>query len=291
MKRRSLFAWLGGLLAAIIGSDRLISARSQSSYPPPMTPEHRLEWDRLRAKALAALPYPRVEVPGARALLEWKRLRAEGRGWPVIVGDDEQLDAIAEQFSLEDEAVFPMPSGVRPSAAVRPPTPAAILAEAATLDFPKSLAQWSGTDPDMPEPPLGEWPKSSAVEGSGLTVANDILSGKPFARVHILIIPTTRSWEVPAYLRWGNWNACPPPAQHVAALRRWNQHFGVELVGINRDTLNLRASRQPADRKAAVALAREHYRYCPDVIDQGVGSLSALAALLTLNDWWFFWWD
>lgn len=292
MTRRALFGWFGGLLAAIIGSTRPAPARTQSSYPPPMSPERRAEWDRMRARMLAALPYPRVEVPGERALAEWERLRAEGRGWPVIVGDDEQLDAIAEQFSLEDQAVFPPPPGVpSPFGDAPAPTPTAILAEAATLSFPESLAQWSGTDPDQPEPPLGEWPAPRAVEGSGLTVASDILSGKPFPLVHILLIPTTRSWEVPAYLRWGNWNACPPPAQHVAALRRWHERFGVELVGMNRDTLNLRTARRPADREAALALAREHYPYCPDVIDQGLGSLSALAAVLMADDWWYFWWD
>lgn len=289
MRRRTLLRWFGGLLAAIVGSTRPAPVRAQSSYPPPMPPGRRAEWDRMRARVLAALPYPRIEVPGERALAEWERLRAEGRGWPVIVGDDEQLDALAEQFSLEDQAVFPMPPGApSPFGDASPPTPAAILAEAATLSFPESLAHWSGNDPELPEPPLGEWPAPGAVEGSGLTVASDILSGESFPLVHILLIPTTRSWEVPAYLRWGNWNACPPPAQHVAALRRWHERFGVELVGINRDTLNLRAARRPADRAVALALGLEHYSYCPDVIDQGVGSLSALAAMLMANDWWYF---
>lgn len=256
-----------------------------------MPPERRAEWDRARVRMLAALPYPRVEVPGEHVLVEWERLRAEGRGWPVIIGDDEQLDAIAEQFSLEDPAVFPMSPGVPSLGDALPPTPSAILAESAKLSFPESLAQWSGTDPDLPDPPLGEWPAPGAVESSGLTVASDILSGKPFPLVHILLIPTSRSWEVPAYLRWGNWNACPPPAQHVAALRRWHERFGVELVGINRDTLNVRAARRPADRDVALALGREHYSYCPDVIDQGLDGLSALAAHLMANDWWYFWWD
>ncbi|MBW6525735.1 DUF4253 domain-containing protein [Sphingomonas sp. RHCKR7] len=211
----------------------------------------------------------------------------------MIIGDDEQLDAIAEQYSSQDQAVFPWaPPGVAsPFGNARAPTPAAILAEAATLTFPASLARWSGTDPDLPEPPLGEWPMRSAVEETGLTVASDVLSGRFFRLVHILLIPTTHSWEVPAYLRWGDWNGCPPPAQHVAALRHWHERFGVELVGMDRDTLNLRATRRPADREAALALAHEQYRYCQDIIDQGVGSLSELAALLMNKDWWFFWWD
>ncbi len=257
-----------------------------------MSPENRAEWDKLRARMLAALPYRRIEVSGERALEEWRRLRAEGQGWPVIVGDDEQLDAIAEQFSIDQLEGSSLSSGVASrSGDARLPSPTAILEEAAGLAFPESLTKWPGADPDLPDPPVGEWPAASTIAGGALTIATDVLSGKPLQRVHILLIPTTKSWEVPAYLRWGNWNACPPPAHHVAALRHWNERFGVELVGINRDTLNLLAARRPADRQTAIALAREHYKYCPDTIDQGVGSVSALAAMLMSGDWWFFWWD
>jgi hypothetical protein len=38
-------------------------------------------------------------------------------------------------------------------------------------------------------------------------------------------------------------------------------------------------------------LAREHYLYCNDVVDQGTNDLSTLAALLAASDWWYFWWD
>lgn len=276
MTEHRRLGWFNGLLSAIARCARSITFRTQFG-DPPTPPGRRPHSDEARARMLAALPYPRVEVPGALALAEWERLRAEGRGWPVIVGNDEQLEAIAELFSLYDEAAFP--------------TPAAILAEAATLSLPEVLAQRVDADPDWPAPPLGEWPAPGAVGRNGLTVASEILSGKPFPRVHILLIPTAHGWEVPAYLRWGGWNGCPAPAEHVAALRHWHERFGVEPIGLHLDTLNLRAVRRPADRAGALALAREHYSYCPDVVDQGVGSLSALAALLLADDWWFFWWD
>jgi hypothetical protein len=53
----------------------------------------------------------------------------------------------------------------------------------------------------------------------------------------------------------------------------------------------LRVARRPATREAALELAREQYLYCNDIVDQGTGSLSGLAASLTTDDWWFFWWD
>jgi Domain of unknown function (DUF4253) len=118
-----------------------------------------------------------------------------------------------------------------------------------------------------------------------------MIGGRPLPKVHIVTLPTTQSWEVPAWLRWGNWNGCPPAAYHCAALRDWQARFGAELVAINHDTINIRVKRRPADRAEALALAREHYAYCPDTVDQGMDTIEALAALLLVSDWWFFWWD
>jgi hypothetical protein len=110
-------------------------------------------------------------------------------------------------------------------------------------------------------------------------------------KVHIALIPTDDWTTIPAHLQWGGWNACPHPEFHVAALRSWRDRFGAELVGLSRDTLELRVSRRPQTREAALELAREQYAYCNDIVDQGVGTLSVLAADLMADPWWFFWWD
>jgi hypothetical protein len=122
-------------------------------------------------------------------------------------------------------------------------------------------------------------------------VALDLVSGNFHDRVHILLLPTRNGWEAPAYLRWGDWNACPPPEYHVAALRHWHQRFGAELVGINGDTMNVKARTRPKDREQSLKLARDLCGYCPDIVDQGVGSIAALAAGLMASDWWYLWWD
>jgi Domain of unknown function (DUF4253) len=57
------------------------------------------------------------------------------------------------------------------------------------------------------------------------------------------------------------------------------------------DVLNLRAASKPKSREEALALAAEHYEFCPDTVDQGVGTLETLAACLLEHDWWYFWWD
>jgi len=144
--------------------------------------------------------------------------------------------------------------------------------------------------PPSKGPPIGTWPDAPQPAGPGLSVVYD-LKGKPLDRVHILLIPTQEGAAVPAFLRWGGWNACPAPEYQVAALRAWHERYGAELIGISGDVINLRVARRPTTRDAAMDLAREQYLYCEDIVDQGVGALAPLAATLMQEDWWFFWWD
>ena len=139
-------------------------------------------------------------------------------------------------------------------------------------------------------PPIGEWPERPPVS-EGLSVAR--IGPREKKRIYIAIIPTADWTEIPAHLNWGGWNAVPQPEFHVAAFRSWRDRFGAELVGMSRDTLipNIRVTQRPKDKASALELAREQYLYCSDVIDQGHGSYSMLAASLLANDWWWFWWD
>ena len=40
-----------------------------------------------------------------------------------------------------------------------------------------------------------------------------------------------------------------------------------------------------------MALAREQFVYCPDIVYQGTGTLAGLAAALLEGTTWYFWWD
>ncbi|MEM9496172.1 MAG: DUF4253 domain-containing protein [Pseudomonadota bacterium] len=155
-----------------------------------------------------------------------------------------------------------------------------------------ALEEFIASDPidDDYEPEMGRWPWLKPRE-AGLSVAYDVLSGKPLPSVNIVLIPTDDWTEAPAYLRWGNWNDNPPPEYHVAALRSWRDRYGAELVGLSHDVMNIRVVNKPGTRDEAVELAREHYAYCSDIVDQGTGTFAPLAASLKANKWWYFWWD
>jgi Domain of unknown function (DUF4253) len=141
-------------------------------------------------------------------------------------------------------------------------------------------------------PEVGVWPGDvGEQQDDALLVAADPLSGKPYEKVHIALIPTDDWTTIPAYLRWGGWNGCPPPEFHVAALRSWRDRYGVELVGLSFDMMNLRVARRPHSRDEAIALAREQYVYCRETIEPPKQTYSMLAADLMASNWWYFWWS
>jgi Domain of unknown function (DUF4253) len=280
------------------------------------------------SQAIAAFPYERMEVAGDQALATWESLRASRPGSsPVVLGDDDQFrrivqgsagwpggptrrtteqildaaarlrhpdDLVAKHSSdmarareramqlMRERPDLRMPSDIR-----LPPDLGAVLG-----GTPRALSLEEMLAATVLEsgPALGEWP-SEPMGAPQLTVATETLSGSPLSRVQLVVLPTNDWTAIPAYLQWGNWNACPPPEYHVAALRSWRDRFGAELIGLSHDVMNIRVTRRPETRDAALDLAREQYVYCSDIVDQGVETLSALAAVLMESDWWYFWWD
>ena len=92
-------------------------------------------------------------------------------------------------------------------------------------------------------------------------------------------------------LSYGNWNECPRPEVHCAFHRQWQESYGAEITGISGDIIECVVSKPPTDEKAATILAWEQYWYCSDIVEQGVNSISNLAATLLNSTYWYFWWD
>lgn len=108
----------------------------------------------------------------------------------------------------------------------------------------------------------------------------------------VALIPARAGFEVPGLMSWQgavNWEL--DGADHVAVVRRWHDFYGAELVTLAFDTLELLVPRPPVDPMEAATVAVDQYAYCPDVVDQGVGSVPALAAGQVRSPSWYFWWD
>jgi hypothetical protein len=146
--------------------------------------------------------------------------------------------------------------------------------------------------PELQGVERADWPEDAEPScrlSIGVTLTHD--QDMNSYNVTIALLPTSQSWQAPAILKFGGWNACPRPHEHVAFLRYWQEHCGAQVVCLTRDTIECLVSRPPQSRFDALLLARDQYCYCSDIIVQGVGSLDALAARLLHGESWYFWWD
>lgn len=140
-------------------------------------------------------------------------------------------------------------------------------------DDAEALAALIGTWPDEQPAPTDFWILHATF---------------PSPWLELRLVPTAIAWHVPTFFTYGNG---PPPHVHVAVLKRWQRRFGAEIVTSAGDTVEMRVKRPPSTRRAVWALAFDHYAYCPDVVEQGTGTIGQLAASLLDCETWYFWWD
>ncbi|MBC7174393.1 MAG: DUF4253 domain-containing protein, partial [Polyangiaceae bacterium] len=149
----------------------------------------------------------------------------------------------------------------------------------------------AGFEASLERPEPDESPSDDAAPFAGFATPNDLVTGRPHPLVAVALFPVHAGFEVPALVGWGGWNACPYPEEHVSLLRHFHERFGAELVCMTQDVLELEVTRPPAHFEDALPLARLMHAYCPDIVEQGVGSVGALASGLVGGTSWFFWWD
>jgi hypothetical protein len=138
----------------------------------------------------------------------------------------------------------------------------------------------------------GKWPKAPShfcfeAIAAPVKFTEDM---KP-RKVKLALLPAPEGWKAPAFMTWGGWNGSPGPALHCAAMRYWEQTYGAEVVALTSDEWEARVLRPPQTRKEALRLAKDHFHYCQDRVNQQEESLDALASKLYKADAWYFWWD
>lgn len=211
-----------------------------------------------------------VTVRGVNALQQlqaWRAAFAQGSGaYPLIVGDAQDLALLLE--ALEP----PADGGV------------ASTAEARALDAEAWLKAHNGAR-------RLRWPGGEASPNVSLQALVDLRSDRLKACVHVALVELDEPWTLFTRLGFGGWNACPAAAVHAALHRRWAEQFGAEPVALSASTVECLVARPPQQKAASLTLAAEQQAYCPDIVEQGVGSGGALAATLLQAPVWYFWWD
>lgn len=228
------------------------------------------------AASLAPFPFHLVSAQGADAVAVWRRYQAEWRKEgcsAVVIGDADEVKIRAELLSKNTGEVAEV---LRAAAG-----------QSAIEFFEQREAEYSQDEINLE---IGEWP-TEPVPLSSLSAHTNISSGQPKPTIYIAKIPTPHVWEIPAHLEAGGWNDCPDSAAHAAVLKYWHEKHGAEIYSLTADVLECVVSRPPTTREAALALAREQFLFCSDIVHQGTESVELLAASLLNAEVWFFWWD
>lgn len=74
----------------------------------------------------------------------------------------------------------------------------------------------------------------------------------------------------------------------IKKLKEWYERYPFEIIGCSFDGVEAQFSKQPEDMEK---FAQEVYEFCPDVVDQGAGSVEELANEMKKANMLYLWWD
>ena len=74
----------------------------------------------------------------------------------------------------------------------------------------------------------------------------------------------------------------------IGTLYRWHTKHPFTITGAGPDWVEGKFIKQPADM---AAFAKEVYAFCPDIVDQGSGSVEEMAKEMKDNNMLYLWWD
>ena len=243
-----------------------------------------------------------LSVPGDKTLSAWEKFRASAKKtgfWPVIMGEKSSFEYMKNglqhiQHSKEEapkqsffSRLFKKP---QPAVQAERETPAEIIQNGELIDPDQWRSERQQSDPETYTAPRGDWP-SEYKQKNTFYVIDEAVSANPVKDLYLALIPTTSSWQAPAYLYFGDWNFCPPCEVHTSILSKWQQAYGAEIVAVTSETIELSVSNPPKTREDALKLAEEQFIYCEDIVLQGTETLETLGAELLNSKTWFFWWD
>jgi hypothetical protein len=111
------------------------------------------------------------------------------------------------------------------------------------------------------------------------------IGGKPDT---LAVLPTADPYQVMTIIGTDGANYGKDTGALITWLRALEPEQPFELTGIGFDFLS---GRFTTPIKDPAGLAARMYDFCPDIVDQGVGSVDALATELRRTGSLYFWWD
>ena len=135
---------------------------------------------------------------------------------------------------------------------------------------------------------LGEYVEN----GIGNTSFNGIINDETGRTLPLLLaeVPANQPWQILAWFPIGGWEHCPKAEHLVSVAKHWFEEFGAVPAVISEGIMEFVVP-HPVSEEESFPLAKEHYAFCTDIVDQNLGTINALAAVLRKSTVWFFGWE
>ena len=135
---------------------------------------------------------------------------------------------------------------------------------------------------------LGEYVEN----GIGNTSFNGIINDETGQTRPLLLaeVPVNQPWQILAWFPIGGCDHCPQAEHLVSVAKHWYEGFGAVPAVISEGIIEF-AVPHPVREEESLPLAKEHYAFCTDIVDQNLGTINALADVLRKSTVWFFWWE
>jgi hypothetical protein len=217
----------------------------------------------------------------------WPRLRAQHARsglWPVLLDDSMQSWSLGQ--------IAPEPPGQIDGYNV-----AAFMAEVWTDMVESRTGRGAGGADDLADlMPFGRRCPGPAPPGDPLdapdTAADRCAGELADGSTRLALAAAARGADVLAVMGWqGAVNHNEWVAPLAAVVRSWEDRFGVRLVRMGFNTLDMSVAAPPVTVDQALHVAAEHWTFCPDITYQSSGTLAEYAERIRGITRWSFWWD
>jgi len=74
----------------------------------------------------------------------------------------------------------------------------------------------------------------------------------------------------------------------IKKLTEYDRTYGIDIFHAETDTIEFKFSKPPADMRG---FCKDLYKFCPDIVDQGVGTVEALENEIRRSQEVLLWWD
>ena len=106
--------------------------------------------------------------------------------------------------------------------------------------------------------------------------------------VELVVGPGASQLDIPRLARSDAANYDMDTEALVRKLREYDQNYGIDVFHAETDTIEFTLLNTPDDLSG---FAADLYEFCPDVVDQGVGSVAVLRESIEALGQVYLWWD